>query len=128
MELKRQVLIAQRQLTSDELHQSKAQAKNNPKYQAYAKQRDDLTKELHNLSSLVDTIFNSVYVHRSKDFYEVIRFTCICHLNDFILFDATHTIRVEYLKYLGWACYDHADSVRLQAVQSVISLIEVRIS
>lgn len=70
------------------------------------------------------TIFNSIYIHRSKDFHEDIRLTCIRHVKDFIAFDPERELRSEYLKYLGWACYDYSNQVRLDAVEAIKSLLE----
>lgn len=75
----------------------------------------------------IKDIFNSIFIHRSKDFHENIRLICIKHLFAFVSFDINTTIKTEYLKYYGWALYDRNDLVRLESVQAIKSLIEVRI-
>ena len=100
-------------------------------------------------------MFNSIFVHRAKDFHDQVRATCLQHLNDFILgggggggssgegdsgaggssnkdkdksssnSSSKKGLRTEYLKYLGWACSDHALSVRLQAIKAIGHLLQV---
>ena len=84
------------------------------------------TQDMAELLDLTATIFNSVYVHRSKDFNHQVRATCIQHLPQYVLFDIKRPLRQEYLKYLGWACSDYEVSVRLAAVRGITQLLEVR--
>lgn len=79
-------------------------------------------------SEVIAMIFNSVYISRSKDFSDDIRFICIQNLEHFIRFDPVKAIKTEYLKYLGWACYDYSHAVRFEAVRSLKSLVEVRVT
>ena len=74
---------------------------------------------------ICDSIFNTIFIHRFKDAQSDVRLVCIRHINEWILFDLKRDIKVEYLKYLGWACNDHNDNVRLEAIQSIISLLKV---
>ena len=77
---------------------------------------------------LCNTIFNSILLHRIKDFHEEVRTIAVQYILHYIRFDLKRTIHVEYLKYLGWACSDYASSVRLEAIRGIHSLAEVRIT
>lgn len=72
-----------------------------------------------------DSIFNSIFIHRFKDAQSDVRLVCIRHINEWIQFDLKRDIKVEYLKYLGWACSDHNSNVRLEAIMSITSLLKV---
>ena len=86
-------------------------------------------QELENLSTFTQTIFNSIFVHRVKDFHDEVRVTALQHLIDFVRFEpSTSTkkpLRVEYLKYVGWACSDFCSQVRMDAITSIQELVEV---
>lgn len=79
------------------------------------------------LNPFINDIFSFVFIHRSKDSHEHIRLICMKHLFAFVSFDLTHVLKVEYLKYYGWALYDRNDNVRLEATQAIKQLVEVRI-
>lgn len=66
-------------------------------------------------------------MHRVKDFHEEVRVTALQHLIDFVRFEpsAKKPLRVEYLKYLGWACSDFCSQVRMDAITSIQELAEV---
>ncbi|RYH17183.1 hypothetical protein EON65_28975 [archaeon] len=72
-------------------------------------------------------IFNAIYMHRSKDSHDEIRLTCVRHIHNLILYDMTKPLKTEYLKYLGWACFDYAHSVREEAVKAIKKLVQVRL-
>jgi hypothetical protein len=73
-----------------------------------------------------NTIFNSILLHRIKDFHDEVRATAIRHVLDFVRFDLKRPIHIEHLKYLGWACSDYAAAVRLEAVRAIHSLAQVQ--
>lgn len=74
---------------------------------------------------ICDSIFNTIFIHRFKDAQSDVRLVCIRHINEWILFDLKRDIKVEYLKYLGWACNDPSDNVRLEAIMSITGLLKV---
>ena len=76
-------------------------------------------------ASFLNSIFQSIFIHRSKDFNEDIRLNCLQHLPNFIGFDVVKPIKTEYLKYLGWACNDYSNHVRVAAIRVMHSLIQV---
>jgi hypothetical protein len=74
----------------------------------------------------VNSIFTSFYYLRSKDFNEEIRYRCLCYLEAFLLNgDPVKPLKNEYLKFLGYACYDHYAANRLEAIEIIKSLIQV---
>ena len=74
---------------------------------------------------LSEKVFNSVFVHRVKDFYEEVRLTATRHLLDFVRVDLQHPVRVDALKYLGWGCGDYASAVRLESIRAIHELVQV---
>ncbi len=70
-------------------------------------------------------LFNSVFAHRIKDSSEVVRAICIRHVNEWVLFDVKRDIKVETLKYIGWACSDYSSAVRLVAIHAMEELVQV---
>lgn len=132
--LKDQLETVRRQISSEESHKDKQQqqssssssSKQNPKHQAYLKQQEAVTRELEALCEFANTLFNSIAVHRLKDYKHEVRACAVLYLNDFILFDTKKPVRSEHLKYLGWACYDHDSLVRLNAIKAIKDLLTVR--
>ncbi len=76
-------------------------------------------------SEVISSVFNTIYISRSKDFNEDVRLVCVRHLEQLIRFDVSRPVKTEYLKYLGWACYDHAHAIRFEAVRAINNLIQV---
>ena len=74
---------------------------------------------------MVGAIFSSVFIHRSKDFNDDIRLHCLQHIQSFLLCDLSLPIKTEYLKYLGWACYDPNKNIRHEAVAIIEVLVNV---
>lgn len=66
-------------------------------------------------------------VHRLKDARDDVRAICTRHLDEWIAFDATRPLKVEYLKYLGWMCSDYSHKVRMEAVKALHRLLSVKI-
>lgn len=128
--LKDQLETVRRQISSGESHKDKQQqsssSKQNPKHQAYLKQQEAVTMELEVLCEFANTLFNSIAVHRLKDYKHEVRACAVLYLNDFILFDTKKPVRSEHLKYLGWACYDYDSPVRLNAIKAIKDLLTVR--
>jgi hypothetical protein len=122
---KAEVITSQRQIAAAEIGKTKEQALQNPKYVACLKQQHLAKKELETLTGFVNTIFNSVFVHRARDFHDQVRTTSMQHLYRFVVFDLEKPIRSEYLKYLGWACSDFAAAVRMHAVHAIHRLVQV---
>lgn len=98
--------------------------KQNPKYSAYSQQYHQLTTTLHHYNTLINLIFNSIYIHRSKDFSDDIRIHVVPYLPNFLFFDLSKIIKQEYLKYLGWLCNDYASNVRYIAIDIIQQLLE----
>ena len=75
-------------------------------------------------AAFLSSIFQSIFIHRSKDFNDEIRLNCLLHISSFICFDQLKPVKTEYLKYLGWACNDYSNHVRLAAVKEIEKLIQ----
>lgn len=56
-----------------------------------------------------------------------VRLTAVHHLERFIRFDKAQPLKPEYLKYLRDVVYDFSNQVRLDGVEIVKSLVQVRI-
>lgn len=82
-------------------------------------------QELEKLLELCNTLFNSIFAHRIKDSNEIVRMVCLQHVNEWVLFDVKRDIKVETLKYIGWACSDHSAVVRLAAIDALDELMQV---
>ena len=82
-------------------------------------------KDLEAQWELTEKVFNSIFVHRSRDFYEEVRITAMRHLLTFVRFDPVHPVRVDALKYLGWGCGDYAAAVRLESIRAIQELVQV---
>ena len=74
-------------------------------------------------NNLVNTIFNTIFVHRHKDHFSVIRSCCAFYLGQFISVDPHQFMEDTYLKYLGWLANDKFVSVRQQVVTSFLSVL-----
>lgn len=84
-----------------------------------------IIQELSDLQAVVETVFQSIFVHRYKDSGEQVRRVCAGHLGTWITLDPVHNVKDEYLKYIGWLCSDKASSVRLEAVRCIDKLLNV---
>eukprot|EP01039_Chlorochromonas_danica_P002825 gene2825-3080_t len=109
---------------ADRLNTVETTKGNKTKQSAIMGQQESLKHELETYHDLVNTIFNTIYLHRSKDSHEEVRLTCLGHLPALLSFDPHKPIRVDFLKYLGWACYDYANQIRLNALESIRALVE----
>eukprot|EP01034_Spumella_vulgaris_P026896 gene26896-33545_t len=124
-DLKTQISVAQRQISAEEAaSKSSASLKSNPKYISCVKLRDTSSVEMEGLSALCNTLFNSVLVHRLKDFNEEVRVVAVRHLQAFLRFDLKAPLRIEFLKYVGFSCSDFSAVVRLEAVKLVWTLLQ----
>jgi cohesin complex subunit SA-1/2 len=101
----------------------KVGAPNGPKYEAIFKQSARLDEALEALEELAGTFFNSIFVHRFKDSNESIRALCTRQIGDWLTSDPNHYFKDEYLKYIGWMCFDHSAAVRREALRSVSKLL-----
>jgi len=77
------------------------------------------------LLDVCNILFNSVFVHRIKDSNDTVRMVCLNHVNEWVLFDVKRDLKVETLKYIGWACSDYCSAVRLAAINSMEELLKV---
>lgn len=89
-------------------------------------QHNDLSKELAELTQNIDSLFHTVYMHRSRDSNEEVRLHSLQCLHSFLCFVPDHDglLRSEYLKYLGWACNDPCGRIRVEAVRQLKKLLD----
>lgn len=78
------------------------------------------------MEELCGNIFNSVFVHRLKDSQETVRALCTRHIGDWLPLNPAKYYKDDYLKYIGWMCFDHSASVRKEAVRSIGKLLKVQ--
>lgn len=95
-----------------------------PKYEAISKQSARLDEALDAMEELAGTLFNSIFVHRFKDSNEAIRAQCTRQIGDWLPLDPTRLFKDQYLKYIGWMCFDYSAAVRREAVRSVGKLLK----
>ena len=117
--LRRKVDLIGRQLMAEK----NKGAKGTPKLVAIEKQHRRLGEALRSTEELTGTLFNSVFVHRFKDSHDNVRALCVRRLGDWLSADPVKMYKDEYVKYAGWATYDHAAVVRREAVRSLGKLL-----
>lgn len=75
-------------------------------------------------SSLLDFIFNGLYLHRYRDVDPYIRAVCVKHLAEWIIIYPKKFLDNSYLRYIGWILSDKVAEARAEAITSIITLIE----
>jgi cohesin complex subunit SA-1/2 len=80
-------------------------------------------QSLEHYNNLVSTIFNTIFVHRYKDHFSIIRTTCAFYLGQFMLADPFQFLEGAYLKYLGWMANDKSSTVRRAVVGSLVAVL-----
>lgn len=95
----------------------------NAKLAAIQTLQNKAEQSLDHYQNLVSTIFNTIFVHRYKDHFAVIRTTCAFYLGQFILADPQQFLEDTFLKYLGWLAYDSSTSVRRAVVTSLVTAL-----
>ena len=76
------------------------------------------------MEELSGNIFNSIFVHRFKDCHDHVRALCVRRLGDWLTSDPDRLFKDEFVKYAGWATFDHNTAVRRQAVRSLSKLLQ----
>ena len=79
------------------------------------------------MEELCGNIFNSVFVHRLKDSQETVRALCTRHIGNWLPLNPAKYYKDDYLKYIGWMCFDYSAGVRKEAVRSIGKLLKVRV-
>jgi hypothetical protein len=80
-------------------------------------------QSLEHFQDLINTIFNTIFAHRYKDYFPIIRSTCAYYLGQFMLVDPHQFVEDTYLKYLGWLANDKSAFVRRAVVTSLVSAL-----
>jgi cohesin complex subunit SA-1/2 len=80
-------------------------------------------QSLDHYNNLVSTIFNTIFVHRYKDHFPIIRTTCAFYLGQFMLADPVQFLEDTYLKYLGWLANDKVAVVRRAVVNALLAVL-----
>uniref|UniRef100_A0A3P8S0M6 Cohesin subunit SA n=1 Tax=Amphiprion percula TaxID=161767 RepID=A0A3P8S0M6_AMPPE len=76
------------------------------------------------LSSMMNSIFRGVFVHRYRDRLPEIRAVCIEELGIWLKTDPQDFLNDGCLKYLGWNLHDKQGPVRLQCVRTLQGLYQ----
>ena len=107
----RDSLDTQRRLQkAEEDHMNKARPSD--KHKALAKTLDLLTRKLSCCNKLIEEIFASVFVHRSKDVNDQVRVVCMAQLGELIMAYPQEYVSDAFLKYIGWQITDPSIQVR----------------
>ena len=77
------------------------------------------------LAETIESLFQSVFVVRYRDVWDLLRGMCIASLGSWIELGYQSMIETKYVKYLGWALYDPKSAVRLEAVRSLAEIYSV---
>ncbi|XP_029918342.1 cohesin subunit SA-1 isoform X2 [Myripristis murdjan] len=84
----------------------------------------ELRENREELSSLMNSIFRGVFVHRYRDQLPEIRAMCIEEIGVWLREDPEDFLSDGCLKYLGWTLHDKQSPVRLQCVRALQGLYQ----
>lgn len=116
------VLPLREQIASSR-RQGSAAAEGSAKLTAIQALQSKAEQSLEHFQSLVNTIFNTIFVHRYKDHFAVIRATCAFYLGRLMLADPQQFVEDTYLKYLGWLANDKSAAVRRAVVSALVAVL-----
>ncbi|KAI4119552.1 MAG: hypothetical protein LQ345_000549 [Seirophora villosa] len=74
------------------------------------------------VNTMLDNIFNAVYVHRYRDVDPKIRVDCVTALGDWISTAPDKFFMAQYLRYLGWVLSDTSAPTRTEVVKQLSKL------
>ncbi|CCA73858.1 related to Nuclear cohesin complex subunit [Serendipita indica DSM 11827] len=80
---------------------------------------NEVTSRRNQLKEYLNDIFNSVFVHRSRDHDAAIRADCVHELGVWFVKHSTYFLESGFLPYLGKTLSDNSTAVRLEAVKSI---------
>ncbi|KAI1723640.1 STAG domain-containing protein [Ditylenchus destructor] len=84
--------------------------------------KDDLDHKIDELSSMIQYMFKSVFVHRYRDVVPDVRCICIGELGNWMQSHPAYFLEDSYLKYIGWSLFDKFADVRLKCISSLLAL------
>ncbi|KAM6952951.1 cohesin subunit SA-2 [Lycodopsis pacificus] len=84
----------------------------------------EMQENREELSSMMNSTFRGVFVHRYRDLLPEIRATCIEELGMWLKTDPEAFLNDGCLKYLGWTLHDKQSPVRLQCVRALQGLYQ----
>ncbi|XP_028271897.1 cohesin subunit SA-1 [Parambassis ranga] len=84
----------------------------------------ELRENREELSSLMNSTFRGVFVHRYRDRLPEIRAVCIEELGIWMKSDPEGFLNDGCLKYIGWTLHDKQSPVRLQCVRALQGLYQ----
>ena len=121
--LRAQVESSNRQMTSAS---GGRRGEGSTKVSAIRSQKNKAEQSIDHYSNLISTIFNTIFVHRYKDFFSVIRCNCVYYLGELMQSDPQNYVEGVYLKYLGWLSNDASALVRRAVVNALNSILSGR--
>ncbi|KAI4135537.1 MAG: hypothetical protein LQ341_005862 [Variospora aurantia] len=74
------------------------------------------------VDTMLENIFNAVYVHRYRDVDPKIRLDCVTALGDWISTAPDKFFTAQYLRYLGWVLSDTSAPTRSEVVKQLSKL------
>ncbi|XP_054648682.1 cohesin subunit SA-1 isoform X2 [Dunckerocampus dactyliophorus] len=83
-----------------------------------------LQENKEELSSMINTTFRGIFVHRYRDQLMEIRAACMEELGVWLRTHPEYFLTDGYIKYLGWMLNDKQSLVRLQCVRSLQALYQ----
>eukprot|EP01091_Cochliopodium_minus_P005699 TRINITY_DN1559_c0_g1_i2.p1 TRINITY_DN1559_c0_g1~~TRINITY_DN1559_c0_g1_i2.p1 ORF type:complete len:778 (-),score=269.90 TRINITY_DN1559_c0_g1_i2:661-2994(-) len=81
--------------------------------------KDLYIENIKALETMIQSIFNSVVVHRYRDVFPPIRSQSVEAIGRWCINYPAHFLKNVYTKYLGWTLYDTVAEVRLSSLKAV---------
>lgn len=79
----------------------------------------ELRRHVESAQALMDSVFESVFVHRYRDVSPLVRADALTYLGEWVAAYPSMFLENRYLKYLGWMLNDKQAPVRRRAVQAI---------
>nr|XP_057931328.1 cohesin subunit SA-1 isoform X2 [Doryrhamphus excisus]XP_057931329.1 cohesin subunit SA-1 isoform X2 [Doryrhamphus excisus] len=83
-----------------------------------------LQENKEEMSSMINTTFRGIFVHRYRDQMMEVRAMCMEELGVWVKTNPEYFLTDSYIKYLGWMLNDKQSLVRLQCVRSLQALYQ----
>ncbi|KAI4167093.1 MAG: hypothetical protein LQ343_007497 [Gyalolechia ehrenbergii] len=100
----------------------KRKAVNKDRVASIQKKVDEGERKLGMIDTMMENIFNAVYVHRYRDVDPKIRVECVTALGRWITAAPDKFFTANYLRYLGWVLSDTSAPTRTEVVKQLSKL------
>ncbi|KAL8931767.1 MAG: hypothetical protein Q9211_006746, partial [Gyalolechia sp. 1 TL-2023] len=102
--------------------EQKRKAVNKDRVASIQKRVDEGERKLGMIDTMMENIFNAVYVHRYRDVDPKIRVDCVTALGRWITAAPDKFFTANYLRYLGWVLSDTSAPTRMEVVKQLSKL------